>query len=65
MISQLVGRATVSVEDLMAVASESAQIMEYSARLEAREAELTRTAGALREANEKLTSAFVAEGCLS
>jgi Na+/proline symporter/signal transduction histidine kinase len=55
MISQLVGRATVSVEDLMAVASESAQILEYSAQLEAREAELTRTAGALREANEKLT----------
>ena len=54
MISQLVGRATVTVEDLMAVASESAQIMEYSAQLEAREAELTRTAGALREANEKL-----------
>jgi Na+/proline symporter/signal transduction histidine kinase len=54
MISQLVGRATVTVEDLMAVASESAQIMEYSVRLEAREAELTRTAGALREANEKL-----------
>ena len=55
MIGQLVGRATVTVEDLMAVASESAQILEYSARLEAREAELTRTAGALREANEKLT----------
>ncbi len=54
MISQLVGRATVTVQDLMAVASESAQIMEYSAQLEAREAELTRTAGALREANEKL-----------
>ena len=54
MISQLLGRATVSVEDLMAVASEAAQIMEYSAKLEAREAELTRTAGALREANEKL-----------
>ncbi|MFN4201773.1 MAG: ATP-binding protein [Tabrizicola sp.] len=55
MINQLVGRATVTVEDLMAVASESAQLLEYSARLEAREAELTRTAGALREANEKLT----------
>jgi Na+/proline symporter/signal transduction histidine kinase len=55
MISQLVGRAMVTVEDLMAVASESAQIMEYSVRLEAREAELTRTAGALREANQKLT----------
>jgi Na+/proline symporter/nitrogen-specific signal transduction histidine kinase len=55
MISQLVGRATVTVEDLMAVASESAQIMEYSATLEAQQGELTRTAGALREANEKLT----------
>jgi Na+/proline symporter/signal transduction histidine kinase len=54
MISQLVGRATVTVEDLMAVASESAQIMEYSAKLEAQQEELTRTAGALREANEKL-----------
>jgi signal transduction histidine kinase len=55
MISQLVGRATVTVEDLMAVASESAQIMEHSATLEAQQGELTRTAGALREANEKLT----------
>ncbi len=33
MISQIVGRATVSVEDLMAVANETAQIMEYSAEL--------------------------------
>ncbi|MBC2835201.1 ATP-binding protein [Paragemmobacter straminiformis] len=54
MISQIVGRATVSVEDLMAVANETAQIMEYSAQLEAQREELTRTAGALREANEKL-----------
>ncbi|OYW47768.1 MAG: hypothetical protein B7Z31_15315 [Rhodobacterales bacterium 12-65-15] len=54
MLSQLVGRATVTVDDLMAVASESAHILEYSAQLEAREAELTRTAGALREANAKL-----------
>ncbi len=59
MISQLVGRATVTVEDLMAVASESAQIMEYSARLESKQEELTRTAGALREANEKLTQLSV------
>lgn len=55
MMSQLAGRATVTVEDLMAVASESAQIMEYSARLESQQAELTRTARALQEANEKLT----------
>jgi Na+/proline symporter/nitrogen-specific signal transduction histidine kinase len=59
MLSQLVGRATVTVEDLMAVASEAAQIMENQAQLAAREAELTRTAGALREANEKLTQLSV------
>ncbi len=59
MISQLVGRATVSVEDLMAVASEAAQIMEYSARLETQQEELTRTARALRDANEKLTQLSV------
>lgn len=55
MISQLVGRATVSVEDLMAVANETAQIMEHSAELESQRQELTRTARALREANEALT----------
>jgi signal transduction histidine kinase len=49
----------VSVEDLMAVANETAQIMEYSARLEAQQAELTRTARQLREANEKLTQLSV------
>lgn len=59
MISQLVGRATVTVEDLMAVASESAQIMEYSAQLEAQREELSRTAVALRQANEKLTQLSV------
>jgi Na+/proline symporter/signal transduction histidine kinase len=55
MISQIVGRAAVTVEELMAVANETAQIMEYSARLEAQQDELTRTARQLREANEKLT----------
>ena len=59
MMSQLAGRATVTVEDLMAVASESAQIMEYTARLESQQEELTRTARALREANEKLTQLSV------
>ncbi|PZX52830.1 ATP-binding protein [Cereibacter changlensis] len=59
MISQLAGRAAVSVEDLMAVANETAQIMEYSARLEAQQAELTRTARQLREVNEKLTQLSV------
>ena len=59
MISQLVGRERVSVEDLMAVANESAQIMEYSGRLEAQQIELSRTAGALREANAKLMQVSV------
>jgi len=59
MISKLVGRETVTVEDLMTVARESAQIMEYSAQLEEQRAELSRTATALREANEKLTQLSV------
>ncbi len=59
MISQLFGRATVTVEDLMAVATESAQIMEYTARLEDQQEELSRTARQLREVNEKLTQLSV------
>jgi len=55
MISQLFGRATVTVEDLMAVANETAQIMEYSSRLETQQDELSRTARQLREVNERLT----------
>ncbi|MCG6901895.1 MAG: sodium:solute symporter, partial [Rhodobacter sp.] len=56
MVGQIVGGSYVSVEDLMAVADETAQIMEYSSKLEAQSAELSRTAGQLREANEKLTA---------
>ena len=59
MIEQIVGRAMVSVEDLMAVASETAQIMEYSSQLEAKSAELERTARQLREANDMLTKLSV------
>ncbi len=55
MVGQIVGGHSVSVEDLMAVADESAQLMEYSSRLETQSAELTRTARKLREANDKLT----------
>ncbi|WP_425046215.1 ATP-binding protein [Primorskyibacter sp. S87] len=55
MIGQIVGGSSVSVEDLLAVADESAQLMEYSSQLEQKSAELTRTAHKLREANEKLT----------
>jgi signal transduction histidine kinase len=59
MVAQLVGRTAVSVEDLLAVADESAQILEYSNTLERQSAELTRTARKLREANEKLTALSV------
>ncbi len=59
MISQIVGGAAVSVEDLMAVADETAQIMEYSSQLEAKSQELVRTARQLRQANEKLTQLSV------
>ncbi len=56
MIGQLIGGSSVSVEDLIAVADEAAQILEYSNRLEAKSAEQERTARALREANAKLTA---------
>ncbi|WP_113913097.1 ATP-binding protein [Roseovarius dicentrarchi] len=59
MVSQIVGRATVSVEDLLAVADETAQIMEYSNRLEAKSTEQARTARQLRVVNEKLTQLSV------
>ncbi len=55
MVGQIVGGSSVSVEDLMAVADESAQLLEYSSRLETQSTELARTARQLREANEKLT----------
>ncbi|MFA3919668.1 ATP-binding protein [Ruegeria hyattellae] len=55
MIGQIVGGSSVSVQDLLAVADESAQLMEYSSQLEAKSSELSRTARKLREANEKLT----------
>jgi len=59
MISQLFGRSTVTVEDLLAVANETAQIMEYSARLENQQEELSRNARQLRDVNEKLTQLSV------
>jgi Na+/proline symporter/signal transduction histidine kinase len=59
MIAELTGRATVTVDDLMAMANETAAIIENQSRLEAQQSELTRTARALREANEKLTQLSV------
>ncbi len=55
MVYQITGGTTVSVHDLLAVADETAQMMEYSSRLERQSLELTRTAARLREANQKLT----------
>ena len=54
MISQIVGGTAVSVQDLLAVADESAQMLEYSNQLEAKSRELSQTAAQLREANTKL-----------
>jgi Na+/proline symporter/nitrogen-specific signal transduction histidine kinase len=59
MVGQIVGGASVSVHDLMAVADESAQMLEYSSQLEAKSGELARTARKLQEANEKLTQLSV------
>lgn len=56
MIGQVVEGEAVSVETLMAVADETAQIMEYSARLEEQSTELAETAEQLRTANRKLTA---------
>jgi len=56
MVGQLTQGVAVSVEDLIAVADEAAEILEYSNKLEAKSAEQERTAGALRDANAKLTA---------
>jgi len=55
MVAQIVGGASGSVQDLLAVADESAQMLEYSSQLETKSRELTETAAQLRAANEKLT----------
>jgi hypothetical protein len=55
MIGQIIGGQAISVEDLMAVADESAQILEYSSRLESKSRQLAETAQELGLTNEKLT----------
>ncbi len=55
MINQIASGEAISVQDLIAVADETAQIMEYSARLESQSKELAETAAELRSANQKLT----------
>lgn len=54
-ILQAGGGTSVSVDDLMAVANETQQIIEYSQQLETQSDELERAALKLREANLKLT----------
>ncbi|MQQ10025.1 sodium:solute symporter [Epibacterium sp. SM1979] len=55
MIGQIVGGSSVSVQDLMAVADETAQMLEYSNQLELQSAKLEDTARKLRISNDKLT----------
>ncbi len=59
MVAQITGGASVTVEDLIRVADEAQQILEYSNQLEAKSAEQERTARQLREANEKLLALSV------
>ncbi|MCV6597168.1 MAG: ATP-binding protein, partial [Mangrovicoccus sp.] len=59
MVGQIMTGSSVSVGDLLAVADETAQIMEYSSQLEAKSRELQRTARQLRMANDKLTQLSV------
>ncbi|NNE88551.1 MAG: sodium:solute symporter, partial [Silicimonas sp.] len=59
MLAQMVGGASVSVEDLMRVADEAQQTLEYSLQLEAKSQELERTARQLQEANAKLVALSV------
>ncbi|MBM7068334.1 sensor histidine kinase [Actibacterium sp. 188UL27-1] len=59
MVGQIAGNTEALVEDLIRVAGEAQQILEYSQRLEQKSTELSRTAGELQRANEKLTALSV------
>ncbi len=59
MVAQSMGRAMVSVDDLMRVADETQQMIEYQGQLEVKSTELARTARQLRAANESLTQISV------
>ena len=54
MVSQIAGGGTVSVDELMNIADETAQILQYSQALEAQSKELEDTASQLRAANASL-----------
>ncbi len=55
MMEKIMGGFAVSVQDLMAVADETAQMFEYSNRFEMQSDKWVRTASQLRRANDKLT----------
>lgn len=59
MIAQVGGGTAVSVDELIAVASEARQIMEYSQRLETQSHKLKQTTHQLRDVNRKLTELSV------
>ncbi|MCV6591781.1 MAG: ATP-binding protein, partial [Silicimonas sp.] len=59
MLGQITGTAAISVEDMMKVADEAQQILEYSSELEQKSLELQQTAGQLREVNDKLVALSV------
>ena len=64
MIGNMVGGSAVSVEDLMAVADETAQIKEYSARLEAKSAEARAHRAPASRGQRETHPALDPEGCL-
>ncbi|PYE85759.1 ATP-binding protein [Pseudoroseicyclus aestuarii] len=56
MIGRMTQGASVTVEDLLAVADEAAQIIDHSARAEQKSRALEQALSALHEANDKLTA---------
>ena len=59
MLAQITGGASISVEDMLKVADEAHQILEYSNELELKSNELEQTAGQLRDVNDKLVALSV------
>ncbi|MGB0959107.1 MAG: ATP-binding protein [Halocynthiibacter sp.] len=55
MVGQIAGGDSVTVEDVIAMADESAQLVEYSTELEAKSKALRDTAQRLKDANDMLT----------
>ena len=56
MVNQITGTGQISVDELLRMADETAQIVEYSHQLEIQSTELAQTAAQLRTANAQLTA---------